>query len=207
MDQILRGKSPRQHGDEWRLDPSVPLKSKMESFAQARAAGFSQNEAYVRAGYMASRAKAHALDKKEHVRTRINYLVERRCATPAPGSPSKTSEILPPAEVTPQWVMAQLLDVARRGRAKTLTAAEVSALTKLYQTIGKELGMWQTPYTPPDFNEDINPLSHLKKEQLLAYMVKEIGYDAAAAVIERFKPRAVASPNGAGNGSGNGAAH
>jgi hypothetical protein len=28
--------------------------------------------------------------------------------------------------------------------------------------------MWQTPYTPPNFNEDINPLSHLKKEQLLA---------------------------------------
>jgi hypothetical protein len=37
-------------------------------------------------------------------------------------------------------------------------------------------------------------------------MVKEIGYEAAAAVIERFKPRAVASPSGAGNGSGNGAA-
>jgi hypothetical protein len=95
--------------------------------------------------------------------------------------------------------MAQLLDVARRGRAKTLTAAEVSAHTKLYQTIGKELGMWQTPYTPPAPPTE-SMLSGFRLDEAFLYMVKKIGHERAAEIVAKLAPAPkIAAPNGNGS--------
>jgi len=70
--------------------PQLPLRNaRREAFAQARAAGLNQTNAYERAGYKRSRQAASALAKRPPVAARIAWLVEQAVA--AAGSDSETA--------------------------------------------------------------------------------------------------------------------
>ncbi len=124
-----------------------------ELFAQAVAAGKTQDEAYAEAGYSPNRHNASRLmNTDETIRARVEELQAR-----APKG----------LVITRQWVIEELVDTARMGKA----AGDLSARNRAVELLGKDLGMFvekseidqkirvisDQPQTPDEWENEFAP--------------------------------------------------
>jgi hypothetical protein len=126
MTEPAKAKNP--HDPRWPLD--LP---QQEAFAQARARGLDHRAAYVAAGYKAHKYKGAKLQRREHVKERIEVLAEQFRW-------SGTRAIAPVIDA-----LADLANKIVKALEKRPTAAGVGAARSLYVEIARLKGL-----LPPD---------------------------------------------------------
>ena len=138
-------------GEKQPLNPSQPLDPpKCERFCTFIIAGQSAEDAYELAGYTPDRRAARRLYARPDVDARIKWL---RAQKDGPVKNAKAA--IGQAQVTPQWVIARLAEIAevslgRRPAANGSYTYNLQAANRALELLGNELGMFEGAGAPKD---------------------------------------------------------
>lgn len=124
--------------------PALP-NPKHEMFCRAMVRGSNQTKAHKEAGYAGTASNASLLMKRPEIHARMQELIEER--ERASGKPlipiagENTVDMDLPqseAEVTPEWIMLQLVETANAARQ----AGQFAPAIKSLELLGRSLGMF-----------------------------------------------------------------
>jgi hypothetical protein len=157
-------------------DPSLPCKFvRQEKFAQLLAAGGRVKESYIQAGYADGHHAAQNANKlKNKIRPRISFLEKQRAADHAKAREAAIKE----SAVNKGWVLQQLRETVERamepipvldrhGKPTGVFRYERGMAIRALHLIGKELGLFQTPWEDP-FVQDRRRFEAMSEEERLA---------------------------------------
>lgn len=148
----------------------MPLKNaKHELFAQELASGTNASQAYIKAGFSASRANACRLQQDERIQQRLSQLLGERARKHDKATEKAVKEL----GITKQWVLAKLVTNAERA----LEREDGSTANRALELIGKEQGMFidrKESGAPGDFAQQQTA------EEVLDLVRKELGEETAA---------------------------
>lgn len=124
--------------------------TKHELFAQYRANGYSQADAYEKAGYTRNSGNASVLEQKEEVAARIQEIIDKKVNSGEEKREkrrrnAKDAQSLDDLGLNRMWIITELMNLYDVAYATD----DVKTAMGLLQLLGKELGMFSgTPVTP-----------------------------------------------------------
>lgn len=120
-----------------------------ERFCQEMAKGKTADEAYVLAGYVSNRANAGKLRRQEHIRTRIDELLERRDAIEV----ASTAKALEKLAITKESVLGELAKIGFANMADYMTVGPDGAPTLNFKDLTREQAAALIEITVEEFRD------------------------------------------------------
>lgn len=139
-----------------------------EKFCQFVASGFSQRQAYIKAGFNDSRSNAAQLAKRDYIKARIKELKEQNFKVRNRIQEEIENNIIKQETLTRSWVLDRLIENA----IHCMTNNQRAAANRSLELLGKELGMFidrSEVHTTGELAKltDEELLNRLKEEMLL----------------------------------------